>query len=201
MPSLKKFWYASLAFAVGVNGQASPAAATTGTTFSQTYDFIVVGSGAGGSMVANRLVRMGQTVLVLEAGPTDFSQSTNFDLQNWFLLSQEEVWFLVSAFNTKKYKILMFFFSFLSFQPNAYRWNDTTQPEPGLGGRTIAMSTMRSLGGGTTFNAGTWVRGSVFDWNAIATAAQDSSWNYNNIMPLFNEIEVRMHRYDAFEVV
>ncbi len=117
-------------FAAGEN-QANNQAKLEGT-----YDYIVVGAGASGSIVASELSKTGATVLVVESGGPDSSPT----------ISNPSVWFynLGSPMN----------------------WNLPIAPVPQLNNRKFNMALGRVLGGGSSINALVWSRGMERDFDA-----------------------------------
>ena len=117
-------------FAAGEN-QANNQARLEGT-----YDYIVVGAGASGSIVASELSRTGATVLVVESGGPDNSPT----------ISNPSIWFynLGSPMN----------------------WNLPIAPVPQLNNRKFSMALGRVLGGGSSINALVWSRGMERDFEA-----------------------------------
>lgn len=123
------------------------------------YDYIIVGSGASGSVVANRLSRSpGTRVLLLESGPTEEHE----DLQS------------VTGF-TRQWG-------------GAFDWKVETTPQPGLGGRSLVITQGNVLGGSTMLHAMMYVRGSHLDydlWNALGA----DGWSHADVLPHFKAIE------------
>jgi choline dehydrogenase len=117
-------------FAAGEN-QANNQAKLEGT-----YDYIVVGAGASGSIVASELSKTGATVLVVESGGPDNSPT----------ISNPSIWFynLGSPMN----------------------WNLPIAPVPQLNNRKFNMALGRVLGGGSSINALVWSRGMERDFDA-----------------------------------
>ena len=117
------------AFAAGDN-QTINQARLTGA-----YDYIVVGAGASGSVVAGELSRTGATVLVVESGGPDSSPT----------ISNPSIWFynLGSPMN----------------------WNLPIAPVPQLNNRQFNMALGRVLGGGSSINALVWSRGLARDYD------------------------------------
>ena len=120
---------AQQAFAAGDN-QAINQAKLAGA-----YDYIVVGAGASGSVVAGELSRTGATVLVVESGGPDSSPT----------ISNPSIWFynLGSPMN----------------------WNLPIAPVPQLNNRQFNMALGRVLGGGSSINALVWSRGLARDYD------------------------------------
>ena len=118
------------AFAAGDNQVANQA------KLEGAYDYIVVGAGASGSVVAGELARTGASVLVVESGGPDNSPT----------ISNASIWFynLGSPMN----------------------WNLPIAPVPQLDNRQFSMALGRVLGGGSSINALVWSRGLARDYDA-----------------------------------
>ncbi|KAF7352308.1 GMC oxidoreductase [Mycena venus] len=126
------------------------------------YDFVVVGGGTAGNVVANRLSEDPKvSVLVLEAG-----------LSNEGVLSSQ-VPFLLSEL----------------IPDSTYSWNYTTIDMPGLNGRSIPYFRAFFLGGCSAHNGMVYTRGAADDFNRYATLSGDSGWSWNNILPYFLKSE------------
>ncbi|KQZ14229.1 choline dehydrogenase [Mesorhizobium sp. Root554] len=126
----------------------------------QTYDFIVVGSGSAGSVVAERLSASGRfSVLVLEAGGSD-----------------------------RRFFVQMPLGYGKTFYDPAVNWNYRTEPDPGLAGNADHWPRGKVLGGSSSINAMVWVRGAKEDFDAWA-AAGNPGWSYEDVVPAFRAIE------------
>jgi choline dehydrogenase len=124
------------------------------------YDFIVVGAGSAGSVVADRLSAKGRfSVLVLEAGGTD-----------------------------RRFFVQMPLGYGKTFFDPAVNWNYRAEPDPGLAGNQDHWPRGKLLGGSSSINAMVWVRGAAEDFDAWA-AAGNPGWSYADLLPLFREIE------------
>ncbi|KAJ7745961.1 alcohol oxidase [Mycena olivaceomarginata] len=123
------------------------------------YAFVIVGGGAAGNVVANRLTENPKfSVLVLEAG-----------------VSNEGV---IDS-------IVPFFVNNLLTGPNAYEWNYTTTPQIGLNNRTIPYPRAHILGGCTAHNGMVYTRGSAEDYDRYAAVTGDPGWSWDSLLPYF----------------
>lgn len=126
----------------------------------QTYDFIVVGSGSAGSVLAERLSASGRfSVLVLEAGGTD-----------------------------RRFYVQMPLGYGKTFFDPAVNWNYKTEPDPGLAGNRDHWPRGRLLGGSSSINAMVWIRGAREDFNAWS-AAGNPGWGFDDLLPAFKALE------------
>jgi len=124
------------------------------------YDYIVVGAGSAGSVVAARLAEDSQvSVLLLEAGPAD------------------------SALYLRMPAALA-----MPLRNNKYNWDLYSEPEPGLDGRQINEARGRVLGGSSSINGMNWVRGNPWDYDQWQ-ACGNSGWSYADVLPYFKKAE------------
>ncbi|KXN91296.1 Oxygen-dependent choline dehydrogenase [Leucoagaricus sp. SymC.cos] len=118
------------------------------------YDFIVVGSGAGGGTVATRLAEnKALSVLVIEAGASD---KDFFEIQ---------VPGLSQAL------------------PHAIDWNFTTVPQVNAGNRVMGYSRARVLGGCTSHNGMDYTRGSRDDYDQWAAITKEPHFSWDSMFP------------------
>ncbi len=125
----------------------------------ETFDYIVVGSGSAGSVMAYRLSEAGHTVLVLEFGGTDRGP----------LIQMPSA--LSIPMNMKR-----------------YNWGFETEPEPHLGGRRLATPRGKVVGGSSSINGMVYVRGHARDfdtWEEMGAAG----WAYKHVLPYFKRME------------
>jgi len=126
----------------------------------QTFDFIIVGSGSAGSVVAERLSATGRyTVLVLEAGGTDM-----------------------------RFYIQMPLGYGKTFFDPAVNWNYRTEPDPGLAGTADHWPRGKVMGGSSSINAMVWIRGAREDFDDWRDAG-NPGWGFDDLLPAFKAIE------------
>jgi choline dehydrogenase len=132
---------------------------------STTYDYVVVGAGSAGAIVAARLTEDSDVdVLLLEAGPED-----------------DNIWS----------KIPLGFAKIL-FDPE-YMWTThRTDPEPGLNGKQYGLPHGRLIGGSSSINGLVHVRGAPFDYDTWRDRGCEG-WGYRDVLPYFKKHE-RDHR-------
>ncbi|KAJ6535923.1 aryl-alcohol oxidase precursor [Mycena vulgaris] len=122
------------------------------------YDFVIIGGGTSGNVVANRLTENPNfSVLVLEAG-----------------VSNERVIDSIVPFLVGEL-----------LQANIYEWNYTTIPQTGLNGRTVGYPRAHILGGCSAHNGMIYTRGSADDFNRYAALTDDPGWSWDRMLPYF----------------
>ena len=123
------------------------------------YDFIVVGAGSAGCVLANRLTESGRwRVLLLEAGPK----------KHW--LSPMPVSFAKLIDNP------------------AANWCYRSEPDDGSGGRAIPIPRGKLLGGSSAINGLVFVRGQRLDYDIWAQLG-NRGWSYDDVLPVFRRME------------
>ena len=143
---------------------AGPQAADAGT-----FDYIVVGAGSAGSLLAARLAEGGKhTICVLEAGPPDRSPFIHIPAG-----------YIKTLYNP------------------AYTWPFKTEPVPGAAGRTIATTQGRTLGGSSSINGLVYNRGQAADFDHWAQIG-NRGWGYADVLPYFQRTERRLGGDDAY---
>lgn len=125
-----------------------------------TYDYVIVGAGSAGCVLANRLTEDGRhTVLVLEAGPPD-----------------RYPWIHVPIGYAKT-----------MFHP-VYNWGFHTEPEPGMNNRRVYWPRGRGIGGSSSINGLIYVRGQPEDYERWA-ALGNRGWSWREVLPYFRKME------------
>ncbi|AIF49352.1 GMC family oxidoreductase [Dyella japonica] len=121
------------------------------------YDYIIVGAGSAGCVLANRLSADGtRRVLLLEAGPSDWHPLIHMPAGIARLASIRRL-----------------------------NWNYRTEPEPQLQGRTLWWPRGKTLGGSSSINAMCYIRGVPGDYDRWAEATGDDRWSWAQVRPWF----------------
>ncbi len=133
------------------------------------FDFIIVGAGSAGCVLANRLSESGRyRVLLLEAGGRDLNPWIHVPLGYGKLFTDEKV-----------------------------NWRYYTEPEPGLDGRKIFQPRGRVLGGSSSINGLVYVRGQKEDFDRWRQAG-NTGWGYGDVLPYFVKSEDQARGASAY---
>jgi choline dehydrogenase len=127
----------------------------------EVFDYIVVGAGTAGCVVASRLASTGRTVLLLEAGG-----------------SNRGVWMTLPIGYGR------------TFTDPAVNWMYETEPDAGLGGRRVFWPRGKVLGGSGSINALVYIRGlptDFDDWRDMG----NPGWGFKDVLPFFLRSEDR----------
>jgi choline dehydrogenase len=125
------------------------------------YDYIIVGAGTAGCVLANRLTQdKNNEVLLIEAGARDD-----------YLWIHIPVGYLHCIGNPRT------------------DWLFNTEPDPGLGGRALIYPRGKVLGGSSSINGMIYMRGQQQDYERWAEACGDDSWRWDQVLPLFKKSE------------
>ena len=126
-----------------------------------TFDYVIIGAGTAGCVLANRLTADPRnSVLLLEAGGKD----------DWIWI-HIPVGYLYCIGNTRT------------------DWCYKTEPEAGLNGRSINYPRGRVLGGSSSINAMLYLRGQAHDYDEWAQLTGDPGWSWQNVLPIFMKSE------------
>jgi choline dehydrogenase len=132
-------------------------------------DFIIVGAGSAGCVLANRLTADGRSkVLLLEAGPPD---------RHWTLR-------MPSAMG-------------VALERTDHNWAFQGEPEPGLGGRVLKHDRGKVLGGSSSINGMVCVRGHPHDYRTWRQMGCQG-WDYADVLPYFKRLETYEGGADDF---
>jgi len=129
----------------------------------ETYDYVIIGAGSAGCVVANRLsANPTNKVLLLEAGPKD-----------------DSIWLKIPAGLSKV------------FMPGKMNWGYFTEPEPNLNGRKVYWPRGKTLGGSSSINGMVYLRGHPDDYNNWAQLGA-RGWSYDDVLHYFKKHENNM---------
>jgi choline dehydrogenase len=122
----------------------------------QSYDYVIIGAGSAGCVLANRLsADGGHTVLLLEAGPADRSP--------WIHLP---IGYGKTMFHSR------------------YNWRFSTEPDPGMNNRRVYWPRGRGLGGSSSINGLIFIRGQPGDYDRWQEAG-NPGWGWSDVLPYF----------------
>jgi choline dehydrogenase-like flavoprotein len=135
-----------------------------------TYDYVIVGAGSAGCVLANRLsANPAHRVLVLEAGGRDWHPFIHMPAG------------LAKLVNNKR-----------------VNWDFHTEPIPALAHRRLWWPRGKVLGGSSSINAMCYTRGVPGDYDEWAAATHDPRWAWNAVLPVFKRAEDNTRGADAW---
>ncbi len=121
------------------------------------YDYVIVGAGSAGCVLANRLSSdPGKRVLLLEAGASDWNPLIHMPAGIARLASNRRL-----------------------------NWNYRTEPEPALNQRRLWWPRGKTLGGSSSINAMCYIRGVAADYDSWAQVSGDPRWSWHQVLPWF----------------
>jgi choline dehydrogenase len=133
------------------------------------FDYVIVGAGSAGCVLANRLSADGKhSVLLLEAGPEDTNLWIHIPLGYGKLFKEKTV-----------------------------NWMYQTEPEPGLNGRQVFQPRGKVLGGSSSINGLLYVRGQHEDYDRWRQRG-NIGWGYDDVLPYFKKAENQARGADDF---
>ena len=139
---------------------------------SETFDYVIVGAGSAGCVLAHRLTASGRhRVLLLEAGPNNRHPWLHIPLGFGRL------------FNNRR-----------------FNWCYQTEPQPGCHNRRIIAPRGRVLGGSSSINGLIYIRGQAEDFN-IWRQLGNAGWSFEEVLPYFRKAEDNERGEDQFHGV
>ena len=128
------------------------------------FDYVIVGAGSAGCVLANRLSADGKyTVCLLEAGPPDWSPYIHIPTGFMKLMDHKTL-----------------------------NWRYETEPSEWTGGRAIPVPRGKTLGGSSSINGNVYTRGNREDYNTWAQFG-NKGWGYADVLPYFKRAETKLN--------
>ena len=138
----------------------------------ETYDFVVVGGGSAGSVLANRLSSVASNrVLVLEAGRRDYAADLLIQMPSAYMFP------IGNRF---------------------YDWKYESDPEPFMRGRRIYHARGKLLGGSSSINGMVFQRSNPMTYDLWASNPGLEEWSYAHCLPYFKRMETYLPGTDAY---
>ena len=133
------------------------------------FDYIIVGAGSAGCVLADRLSSSGKkSVLLLEAGSRDWNPMIHLPIMCGIL-----------------------------FPKKIHNWHYRSQPEPNLKNREIFLPRGKVLGGSSSINGMVYIRGNKKDFD-IWRQLGCTGWAFDDVLPFFKKMESHQSRTDKF---
>jgi len=138
------------------------ASLSTQKVFSKEFDYVIVGAGSAGCVLANRLTEDGKnTVLLVEAGPKDY-------LWDWRIHMPSALQYNLAS--------------------DRYNWYYTVQPQKNMDNREMYWPRGRVWGGSSALNAMVYIRGHAYDYDGWEDAGA-KGWSYADCLPYFRKAQ------------
>lgn len=133
-----------------------------------TFDYVIVGAGSAGCVLANRLTADGASVLLLEAGKWDWDPLIHIPVGIGKI-----------------------------FPERLHDWGYFMEPDPGIGGRAIECARGKVIGGSSSVNVMAYVRGHAADYDRWAANGAEG-WSFADVLPYFRRSESWEGGADAY---